>query len=133
MADARREHDFGPLLGELDIHLLAQGRHEQLADCLGAHPCTIHGVEGTRFALWAPNARRVWIVGDFNAWEGGRDAMRLRPECGVWEAFLPGVKEGARYKYELIDRDGGCLPLKADPLARRTELPPATASVVDSG
>src|SRR5690606_22068832 len=130
MADARREHGFGPLLGELDIHLLAEGRHEQLADCLGAHPCSIEGVAGTRFAVWAPNARGVSVVGDFNAWNGGRHRMRLRPECGVWEAFVPGVAAGALYKFEITGRDGRLLPQKADPLARKTEPPPATASVV---
>jgi len=130
MADARQDHDFGPLLGELDIHLLAEGRHEQLADCLGAHPCSIEGVAGTRFAVWAPNARGVSVVGDFNAWNGGRHRMRLRPECGVWEAFVPGVAAGALYKFEITGRDGRLLPQKADPLARKTEPPPATASVV---
>ena len=129
MADAQ-DHDFGPLLGELDIHLLAEGRHEQLADCLGAHPCSIGGVAGTRFAVWAPNARGVSVVGDFNAWDGGRHRMRLRPECGVWEAFVPGVTAGALYKFEITGRDGRLLPQKADPLARKTEPPPATASVV---
>src|SRR5690606_10948996 len=73
---------FGLLLGDLDTHLLAQGRHEQLADCLGAHRLTVEGVAGTRFAVWAPNAQRVSVVGDFNAWDGRRHAMRLRPECG---------------------------------------------------
>jgi len=130
MVDARQDRDFGPLLGELDIHLLAEGRHEQLADCLGAHPCSIEGVAGTRFAVWAPNARGVSVVGDFNAWDGGRHCMRLRPECGVWEAFVPGVAAGALYKFEITGRDGRLLPQKADPLARKTEPPPATASVV---
>jgi len=121
---------FGPLLGELDAYLIAEGRHERLADCLGAHVMTVEGVQGTRFAVWAPNARRVSVVGDFNAWDGRRHGMRLRRECGVWEIFIPGAQAGARYKFEILAGDGRLLPLKADPLARRTEAPPATASVV---
>src|SRR5690606_2309232 len=132
MIDARMPEDFGPLLGELDIHLLAEGRHERLADCLGAHPCSIKGVTGTRFAVWAPNARSVSVVGDFNNWDSRRQRMRLRPECGVWETFVPGVGAGALYKFEITGREGQVLPQKADPVARRTELPPATASVVAS-
>src|SRR5690606_26453684 len=92
----------------------------------------IKGVTGTRFAVWAPNARSVSVVGDFNDWDSRRQHMRLRPECGVWETFVPGVGEGALYKFEITGRDGQVLPQKADPVARRTELPPATASVVAS-
>lgn len=130
MAQQHITEDFGLLLGELDIHLLAEGRHEFLADCLGAHPCTIKGVAGTRFAVWAPNAQRVSVVGDFNGWDGGVHPMRLRPECGVWEIFVPGVGDGACYKFELVGRDGNLLPHKADPVARKTEVPPATGSIV---
>ena len=130
MAEHDVTDDFGPLLGELDIHLLAEGRHEHLADCLGAHPCTIKGVDGTRFAVWAPNARSVSVIGDFNAWHGQTHQMTLRPECGVWEIFVPGVGAGAYYKFEVVGRDGQTLPHKADPLARRTEPPPASASIV---
>lgn len=119
-----------PLLGELDMHLIAQGRHWHLADCLGAHAATIEGVAGVRFAVWAPNAQRVAVVGDFNAWDGLRNPMRLRRECGVWETFIPAAVPGQRYKFELHARDGCLLPLKADPLARQTELPPSTASVI---
>lgn len=122
--------DYRPLLGELDLHLVAEGRHWQLADCLGAHAMAIDGTSGARFAVWAPNAQRVAVVGDFNSWNGRRNPMHLRPECGVWEIFIPGVAPGERYKYEIIARDGTLLPLKADPLARQTEMPPATASVV---
>jgi 1,4-alpha-glucan branching enzyme len=118
------------LLGELDMHLIAEGRHWQLADCLGAHVMTVDGIEGTRFAVWAPNARHVAVVGSFNAWDGRRNPMRLRRECGVWEAFIPDVAAGALYKYQVTAPDGRLLPLKADPLARQTEMPPATASVV---
>jgi len=118
------------LLGELDLHLIAEGRHWNLADCLGAHVVEHEGRRGVRFAVWAPNARRVSVVGDFNGWDGRKDPMHLRRECGVWERFVPGAAVGARYKYELHDADDRLLPLKADPVARRTERPPSTASVV---
>lgn len=121
---------FGLLLGELDLHLIAEGRHRELGRCLGALPMTLDGVEGTRFAVWAPNARRVSVVGDFNAWDGRRHPMRLRQSAGVWELFIPRVGAGTRYKYELQDSEGRVLPLKADPVARASELPPATGSIV---
>jgi 1,4-alpha-glucan branching enzyme len=121
---------FGPLLGPLDAWLLAEGTHLRPYEVLGARPCAVDGVTGTAFAVWAPNASRVSVVGDFNAWDGRRHPMRLRRECGVWEIFLPGVGPGVRYKYELLDRDGRLLPLKADPVARQSELRPANASVV---
>jgi 1,4-alpha-glucan branching enzyme len=118
------------LLGKLDMHLIAEGRHWQLADCLGAHVMTREGVHGVRFAVWAPNARSVSVVGDFNDWNGRKHPMRLRQECGVWEIFVPDIGAGALYKFELHGANGGMLALKADPLARQTELPPRTASVV---
>ncbi|CAM3422279.1 1,4-alpha-glucan branching protein GlgB [Bordetella sputigena] len=121
---------FGPLLGDLDLYLIGEGRHESLADCLGSHVITTQGVDGVRFAVWAPNARRVSVVGDFNSWDGRRHPMRLRHSAGVWELFIPGLQAGERYKYEIIGAHGNLLPLKADPLARQTEMPPATASVV---
>ena len=121
---------FKPLLGELDLHLLAQGRHREMAACLGAHAMTIDKVAGVRFALWAPNARRVSVVGDFNSWDGRRNPMRLRIEAGVWELFIPRLQPGAIYKYELIGPSGQALPLKADPVAGQAEAPPATGSVV---
>lgn len=123
---------FDLLLGELDLHLLAEGRHRELGRCLGAIPMTLDGVEGTRFAVWAPNARRVSVVGDFNTWDGRRHPMRLRAEAGVWEIFIPRIATGTRYKYELLDNQGHVLPLKADPVARASELPPATGSIVTS-
>src|SRR5450830_714248 len=120
---------FGLLLGELDLWLLAEGRHLRPWECLGAHPITLDGVAGTRFAVWAPNARHVSVVGDFNHWEGRRHPMRLRREAGLWELFLPGVAAGALYKFEVLGADGSRLQ-KADPFALRAELRPATASVV---
>jgi 1,4-alpha-glucan branching enzyme len=121
---------FGPILGDVDTHLIAEGTHRKLWQVLGSHQRTVDGVEGITFAVWAPNARRVSVVGDFNAWDGRRHPMRKRVECGVWEIFIPGVATGARYKYELEDSQGRLLPLKADPLARYAELRPATASIV---
>ena len=121
---------FGPILGELDAWLFAQGNHLELYRVLGSHLDEIDGVTGTRFAVWAPNASRVSVVGDWNRWDGRVHPMRLRREAGVWEIFLPGVGDGARYKYELLDAQGRPLPLRADPFATRSELRPANASVV---
>jgi 1,4-alpha-glucan branching enzyme len=121
---------FGPLLGDIDAHLIAEGTHRKLWQVLGSHPRTIDGIEGVAFAVWAPNALRVSVLGDFNDWDGRRHPMRKRIECGVWEIFVPGVTTGARYKYELERSEGGLLPLKADPLARHAELRPANASIV---
>ncbi|HVA56245.1 MAG TPA: 1,4-alpha-glucan branching protein GlgB [Gammaproteobacteria bacterium] len=123
---------FGLLLGELDLHLLNEGRHLRLSECLGAKAMTVDGVAGVRFSVWAPNARRVSVVGDFNNWDGRRHSMRLRHGAGVWELFVPDVQVGACYKYELLAHDGSLLPLKADPVARQAEPPPSTASVVSS-
>jgi 1,4-alpha-glucan branching enzyme len=121
---------FGTVLGDLDVWLLGEGSHLRPYEILGALPCALEGVEGTAFAVWAPNALRASVVGDFNAWDGRRHPMRLRRECGVWELFLPGVRAGARYKFEFLDSHGQLLPQKADPYARQAELRPATASVV---
>jgi 1,4-alpha-glucan branching enzyme len=120
---------FLPTLGELDQHLIAEGRHERLWERLGAHATVLDGVAGTAFAVWAPNARSVRVVGDFNGWDGRLHPMRVLGSSGVWELFMPGVGAGAKYKYEVLGADGG-LVLKADPLALATERPPATASVV---
>jgi 1,4-alpha-glucan branching enzyme len=121
---------FGPLLGATDAWLIAEGKHLRLWEVLGAHPRTVDGVEGTAFAVWAPNARRVSVVGDFNGWDGRVHPMRFRAECGVWEIFIPGDLAGASYKYELIGRSGALLPLKSDPFAFASEVRPANASLV---
>ncbi len=127
-------YSFGPLLGDLDLHLIAEGTHQDLSSCLGAMPMAVEGVRGVRFAVWAPNARRVSVVGDFNQWDGRRHPMRRRHGAGVWEIFIPRLIAGAPYKYELIGPSGTPLPLKADPVARASEPPPATASVIaDAG
>ncbi len=121
---------FGPVLGEMDVWLLGEGSHLRPFEILGAHLRSMSGVAGTSFAVWAPNASRVSVVGDFNVWDGRRHPMRLRRECGVWEIFVPGIAAGTRYKFEVRTRDGVVMPLKADPYAFRAELRPATASVV---
>jgi len=123
------ETEHVPILGETDAYLFAEGTHKRLYDVLGANPRRVDGQDGFAFAVWAPNAHRVSVVGDFNAWDGRRNPLFLRRECGVWETFVPGVGDGARYKYELEDRFGKLLPLKADPFARATEMRPANASV----
>jgi len=128
--DIEDPYRFPPILQELDIWLLAEGTHHRPFEQLGAHPMEFQGVAGTRFAVWAPSAGRVSVVGDFNYWDGRRHPMRLRRECGVWEIFLPGVEAGARYKYEIVSGDGHLLPQKADPYGFSAELRPATASVV---
>jgi 1,4-alpha-glucan branching enzyme len=122
-------YSFAPTLGELDLHLIAEGRHEELYEKLGAHPREHEGVSGTAFAVWAPAARSISVVGDFNSWDGRLHAMRTLGSSGIWELFLPDVAEGARYKYEILTADGE-LTLKADPFAQATEVPPRTASVV---
>ncbi|MEV0849787.1 1,4-alpha-glucan branching enzyme [Streptomyces sp. NPDC049954] len=122
---------FLPALGDLDLHLIGEGRHEELWRALGARIMTVDGVTGTRFTVWAPNARGVRVIGGFNYWDGVGHPMRSLGATGVWELFLPGVGEGELYKYE-ITRPDGSLSRKADPMARRTEVPPATASVVDA-
>ncbi|MFJ5518675.1 1,4-alpha-glucan branching protein GlgB [Streptomyces griseoluteus] len=122
---------FTPALGELDLHLIREGRHEELWKALGAEPMTHEGVRGTRFTVWAPNARGVRLAGEFTFWDGTQYPMRSLGAAGVWEVFLPGIGEGAKYKFEITSRYGHRF-LKADPMARLTEVPPDTASVVTS-
>ena len=123
-------YQFGPWLGEMDLYLLREGTHFEAYQRFGAHCVTIDGISGVVFCVWAPNAKRVSVVGDFNFWDGRRHVMRLHPGAGIWELFVPGLDEGVRYKYEIKDRVGAILPLKADPVAYFAERPPATASVV---
>jgi 1,4-alpha-glucan branching enzyme len=126
---AHRPLRLPPLIHDLDVWLLAEGRHHRPYEWLGAHPIVVDGVAGTRFAVWAPAARRVSVVGSFNNWDGRRHMMRLRVECGTWEIFIPHVGEGDLYKFEVLGADGQ-LRIKADPFAFRAEMRPRTASVV---
>jgi len=126
--DREDAYRFGEVLGDLDVYLMAEGRHHRLYERLGSHLATMDGVAGTTFAVWAPNARRVSVVGDFDAWDGRRYPMRRRGG-GIWEIFIPGVGLGAVYKYEILGASG-IQPLRADPLAFRAERAPGTASVV---
>jgi 1,4-alpha-glucan branching enzyme len=121
---------FAPILGELDVWLLSEGTHDRPYERLGAHPADIDGVPGVSFAVWAPNARRVSVVGNFNNWDGRRHAMRARGASGVWEIFIPHLAAGDLYKFEIKAQSGELL-LKADPFALRAELRPGTASVVN--
>ncbi|TIM57098.1 1,4-alpha-glucan branching protein GlgB [Mesorhizobium sp.] len=122
-------YSFGPVLGPLDDYYIAEGSHLRLFDKLGAHLIDHEGASGVHFAVWAPNARRVSVVGDFNEWDGRRHPMRVRRDTGIWELFIPDIGAGRPYKYEIIGPDGVRLPLKADPFAFKSELRPATASV----
>lgn len=122
-------YSFGPVLGPLDDYYIAEGSHLRLFDKLGAHLIDHEGASGVHFAVWAPNARRVSVVGDFNEWDGRRHTMRVRRDTGIWELFIPDIGASRPYKYEIIGPDGVRLPLKADPFAFKSELRPATASV----
>ncbi|MEV4456651.1 1,4-alpha-glucan branching protein GlgB [Microbispora sp. NPDC049633] len=119
-----------PTLGELDLHLIGEGRHERLWEVLGARVMRHEDVDGTAFSVWAPNAQGVRMIGDFNHWNGAAHPMRSLGRTGVWELFLPGIGEGTRYKFQILGLDG-IWREKADPMARRTEIPPATASIVE--
>ena len=123
-------YSFGLLLGDMDLFLFNEGRHFELGKTFGAQIMTVDGVNGVRFAVWAPNAARVAVVGDFNSWDRRRHPMRLRHQAGVWELFIPRLAPGARYKYDILGPGAEPVPLKADPVARQTETPPATASIV---
>ena len=133
-----RDHDytiedsyrFPSTLGDVDRYLLGEGTDRRIYDKLGAHPMRIAGVDGTRFSVWAPNASRVSVVGSFNDWDGRRHSMRAHPANGIWEIFLPHVSGGDHYKFELLDRAGRRLPLKADPFGRAFEAPPGNAALV---
>ena len=120
---------FLPTLGEMDIYLFNQGEHHRVYDVMGAHVRNLGGVEGVSFAVWAPNAQRVSVVGDFNCWDGRRHPMRMLGLSGIWELFIPGLKPGDVYKFEVKGSDGSIV-LKLDPYARRTELRPNNAGIV---
>jgi 1,4-alpha-glucan branching enzyme len=125
----RDPYAFMPTLGEIDLYLAGEGRHEELYEKLGAHVREVDGVPGVAFAVWAPSARSVSVVGDFNSWDGRLHPMRSLGSSGIWELFVPDVAEGSRYKFEIRAPDGALL-LKADPYAFAAEVPPQTASVV---
>ncbi|MEY4410187.1 MAG: 1,4-alpha-glucan branching protein GlgB [Actinomycetota bacterium] len=124
-----------PMIGDLDLHLIGEGRHEQLWQALGAHYVeqsdSLGDTSGVSFTVWAPNAQAVRVVGDFNSWDGTCYPMRSMGGTGVWELFIPGVKPGALYKFQILTKAGNWIT-KIDPMARRTEIPPATSSVVDA-
>ena len=122
---------FPPTVGELDLHLTGEGRHERVYERLGAHVREVDGVEGVSFAVWAPNARAVALVGDFNRWDGRLQPMRSLGPSGIWELFVPSLASGERYKFA-IHRPDGSVTLKADPYAFQAEEPPKTASIVDA-
>ncbi|MGZ5339760.1 MAG: GlgB N-terminal domain-containing protein, partial [Thermoleophilaceae bacterium] len=125
----RDAYAFPPTLGDLDLYLVGEGRHEEIYERLGAHVREIDGTLGTAFAVWAPSARAVSVVGDFNSWDGRLHAMRMLGSSGIWEIFIPDVVEGAAYKYEILT-EGDHLRLKADPFAFRTVVMPRTDSIV---
>ncbi|GAA1443477.1 1,4-alpha-glucan branching protein GlgB [Leifsonia poae] len=126
---AEDPYRFPPTIGDLDLHLIGEGRHEQLWSALGAHVREVDGVRGTAFTVWAPHARAVRLVGDLNDWDGTQHAMRNMGPTGVWELFVPGIGAGSIYKFDLLGQDGQWVR-RADPMARAAETPPATASVV---
>nr|WP_254623815.1 1,4-alpha-glucan branching protein GlgB [Myxococcus sp. CA033] len=126
----RDSYSFLPTLGEMDLYYAGEGRHERLWERMGAHLIHHNGTRGVSFAVWAPTAAGVSVVGDFNSWDGRLHSMRRMGASGIWELFVPEVGEGARYKFEIRPGQGGPRVLKSDPFAFRAEVPPATASVV---
>ncbi len=122
-------YSFGPVLGPVDDVLMAEGNHFRLHDKMGAHLIEHEGAAGVAFALWAPNAQAVSVVGDWNGWDGRRHPMRRRADVGVWELFIPDIAAGRRYKFHVVGADGELQPLKADPFAFAAELRPDTASI----
>lgn len=123
---------FAPFITDFDLHLFAEGRHYRTYELLGAHSCSMHGITGVRFAVWAPNAIRASVVGNFNGWDGRRHQMRNRGATGLWELFIPDIGPGEIYKYELRARDQDFALLKADPYAFAAEVRPKTGSVTYS-
>lgn len=129
-AEIEDPYRFASSVSDFDLHLMREGTHYRLWEKMGAHRTRIDGVDGVRFVVWAPNARRVSVVGDFNAWDGRRHPMRMHESNGLWELFIPGVEIGQNYKYEIAPRAWDTILLKADPFAFHTEMPPKTASRV---
>jgi 1,4-alpha-glucan branching enzyme len=123
---------FPPQLFDYDLHLFGEGKHWHAYRILGSHVVTVNGISGVLFATWAPEAERVSVVGNFNRWDGRRHPMRLRGSTGIWELFIPGLKPGTLYKYEIRSRHYGSIHLKSDPYAQRFELRPNTASIVEA-
>ncbi len=121
---------FGSSIGEQDLYLYGEGTHESAYQFLGAHLMSLEGVDGCRFCVWAPNARRVSVVGDFNYWDGRKNMMRKHIPSGIWEVFIPAIEAGALYKYEIRNAGGDLLPHKADPFGFAAQCPPDQASVV---
>ena len=128
--DIEDAYRFPSMLGDLDLYLMEQGSHRDIFRKLGAHLTNLQGVKGTFFAVWAPNASRVSVIGEFNDWDGRSHVMRLHPGNGLWEIFVPAVGQGAQYKFEMLDKQGELLPFKSDPLGQYHEAPPGNASVV---
>ncbi len=122
--EIRDPYSFPPLLSDFDLHLMGEGTHYEKYEKLGAHVREVNGTRGVHFAVWAPNARRVSVVGDFNLWDGRAHALRVRGDSGIWELFLPGLDEGLIYKFEILTRSG--LALKADPYGFWSEVRPKT-------
>jgi len=127
--EAISPYSFGPQLGELDLHLFGEGKHQHTWQFLGAHLATIDDVDGCLFAVWAPNVQRISVVGDFNGWNGHRHPMRNRGQSGIWELFIPGLHDGDAYKYEILSTHGHVFT-KADPYGTRMGLRPETTSLI---
>lgn len=128
--DLEDPYRFSPILNEMDVYFIAEGEHLRLDKKLGAHAMVVDGVHGVGFAVWAPNALRVSVVGGFNGWDGRRHPMRFRVECGVWEIFIPGILEGELYKFEIATRKGNYWPSSSIPsrfTASRRRAPPASS------
>jgi len=129
VADIDDPYRYGRVVGDYDLYLFGEGNHTRVYDKLGAHPMELDGVEGAHFAVWAPNAQRVSVVGDFNDWDGRMHSMRSLGASGMWEIFLPSARVGHRYKFEIRTRQGDIL-IKTDPFGRASEVPPLSASIV---
>jgi 1,4-alpha-glucan branching enzyme len=123
-------YSFGPLLSDFDLHLIAEGQHYRTYEKLGAHVRQVGDVQGVHFAVWAPNAQRVSVIGNFNNWDGRVHPMRFHPNAGIWEIFLPNVPAGEAYKYQIRSRVDGSIAEKADPYGFYAEFRPRTASIV---